>query len=629
MAFLAPLAAGAGTVGATAGAAALAKAAGAAATASSALGAGITAGAALGGVGLKAGAGLLAPTLGATLPGAVSAGGAGLAGLGGMGLKAGAGAFLPKFASLGGGGGSLLTGGGLGGALTPTGLASLQMPAGSLLKSGTLANMPLAGGSQLAGQAGNISNQMYNQLVQQFGRPGVGQNLTQVGSKLAGPPDLASGTNYLLNAPPKELVSLDLSQGANLANAVKSGGLRMPTGVDAGLRLTPEAAQSVLAPRGSPIVSGQNFLQNAANFFKNPSLDAAGDYLKEHPYASAGAAYMAYNALQPKPKQPVQDKGMIRPYEFAYNPNMAAYATSPTTDSREQLYFSPEFTAQEPYKAAEGGLMGLAVGGPVETMSAMNAVGGNMMYPQSQLQTPLYSNPLVQRPEAVNVISPSGGPAVGAYTGEQKFASGGDTKEPKTTGEYKYSYDPKTFTMTQLEAPRYADTTDKKLPPLYTGPKTAGGIAPPVGGPGIAALMPQRQAAPLNIPAYQSPEERLGLTEFYPMMNRRLAEMGGYAAGGGVSHLGDYSDGGRLLKGPGDGVSDSIPAVIGNRQPARLADGEFVVPARIVSELGNGSTEAGARKLYAMMDRVQKARRKTVGKNKVAANTKADRHLPA
>jgi hypothetical protein len=94
--------------------------------------------------------------------------------------------------------------------------------------------------------------------------------------------------------------------------------------------------------------------------------------------------------------------------------------------------------------------------------------------------------------------------------------------------------------------------------------------------------------------------------------------------------LGGYSDGGRLLKGPGDGVSDSIPASIGkNRQPARLADGEFVVPARIVSEVGNGSTDAGARKLYAMMDRIQKARGKTVGKGKVAANPRAAKYLPA
>jgi hypothetical protein len=103
--------------------------------------------------------------------------------------------------------------------------------------------------------------------------------------------------------------------------------------------------------------------------------------------------------------------------------------------------------------------------------------------------------------------------------------------------------------------------------------------------------------------------------------------MAAYANGG--SHLGDYSDGGRLLKGPGDGVSDSIPAMIGKKQPARLADGEFVVPARIVSELGNGSTEAGARKLYAMMDRVQKARGKTVGKGKVAKNSRSEKYLPA
>ena len=116
-----------------------------------------------------------------------------------------------------------------------------------------------------------------------------------------------------------------------------------------------------------------------------------------------------------------------------------------------------------------------------------------------------------------------------------------------------------------------------------------------------------------------------------PNMGRGYADGGvmGYALGG-LGSLGGYSDGGRLLKGPGDGVSDSIPATIGRKkQPARLADGEFVIPARIVSELGNGSTEAGARKLYAMMDRVQRARGKTTGKNKVAANSRADKHLPA
>jgi len=111
------------------------------------------------------------------------------------------------------------------------------------------------------------------------------------------------------------------------------------------------------------------------------------------------------------------------------------------------------------------------------------------------------------------------------------------------------------------------------------------------------------------------------------MSRMRLMGVEGAAKAGG--HLGDYSDGGRLLRGPGDGVSDSIPATIGGKRPARLADGEFVVPARIVSELGNGSTEAGARKLYAMMDRIQAARRKSIGKGKVAKNSRADKYLPA
>jgi hypothetical protein len=71
-----------------------------------------------------------------------------------------------------------------------------------------------------------------------------------------------------------------------------------------------------------------------------------------------------------------------------------------------------------------------------------------------------------------------------------------------------------------------------------------------------------------------------------------------------------------MLKGPGDGMSDSIPASIGGKRPARLATEEFVVPADVVSHLGNGSSDAGAKQLYAMMDKVRKARtgRKSQGK---------------
>ena len=381
------------------------------------------------------------------------------------------------------------------------------------------------------------------------------------------------------------------------------------------------------------------------------------------------------------------DTGMIRPYEFDYGATNVA--SEPYSGSGERTYFQPTYTALTPYKApgpeykaAEGGLTSLAVGGPVEQMSAMNAIGANTGYPQARLQTPLYSNPMMQRPEAMNVIAPSVDAGVNTYSGEARFADGGETQYGRSISSggakpnpvigrggvtpveqeygapsgYKYTYDPDTMQFTQTAGPgakpsnkdlalgvgaqdmhrRFVESQITGQPYNSTPSWAKSGATPngPVSG-GVATPMmqPQSPAQPLipnvDVPAYQTPEQQLGLGGFYDYMNQQMGGYGGYAAGGGVSHLGDYSDGGRLLKGPGDGVSDSIPASIGNRQPARLADGEFVVPARIVSEIGNGSTEAGARKLYAMMDRVQRARKKTTGKNQVARNTKAEKLLPA
>jgi hypothetical protein len=122
-----------------------------------------------------------------------------------------------------------------------------------------------------------------------------------------------------------------------------------------------------------------------------------------------------------------------------------------------------------------------------------------------------------------------------------------------------------------------------------------------------------------------------GLMAAYPMEKYGVALPNTEAYGmgmakGGIANLGSYSDGGRMLKGPGDGMSDNIPGVIAGKQPARLADGEFVVPADVVSHLGNGSTDAGAKRLYAMMDTVRKAR---TGTKKQGKQIKAEKYLPA
>jgi hypothetical protein len=96
----------------------------------------------------------------------------------------------------------------------------------------------------------------------------------------------------------------------------------------------------------------------------------------------------------------------------------------------------------------------------------------------------------------------------------------------------------------------------------------------------------------------------------------------GFAEGGAIQK----AAAGKLVTGNGDGMSDDIRANINGNQEARLADGEFVIPADVVSHLGNGSTDAGADRLYSMMDRIRKAR---TGKTRQAPEIDAEKYLPA
>ena len=83
---------------------------------------------------------------------------------------------------------------------------------------------------------------------------------------------------------------------------------------------------------------------------------------------------------------------------------------------------------------------------------------------------------------------------------------------------------------------------------------------------------------------------------------------------------------GGMLNGSTDGMADQIPATINGNQPAALSDGEFVVPADVVSHLGNGNTDAGAQQLYSMLDRVRKKR---TGTTKQGTEINPTRTLPA
>jgi hypothetical protein len=252
-------------------------------------------------------------------------------------------------------------------------------------------------------------------------------------------------------------------------------------------------------------------------------------------------------------------------------PNFQGY-TPPQPDP----YYKPQYTRY----AASGGLMdAYQAGGPVERMSmmntAMNPQGG--LYPQGMIDKTQYATP-IQRPVSAEMVSEA--PAY-ERSSPMLMAAGGDTRKKKraslTAERTINSLDPYNAAIAQLNNARYGANMS-----------------------GVGALNPAMSS--------------LG----------ELPVVAG--AKGGIADLGGYSDGGRMLKGPGDGMSDSIPGVIGNRQPARLADGEFVVPADVVSHLGNGSTDAGARKLYSMMDKIRKAR---TGKKKQAPAVNTRRFMPA
>lgn len=373
---------------------------------------------------------------------------------------------------------------------------------------------------------------------------------------------------------------------------------------------------------------------------------------------------------------------------YKFSPGMTTPTPVASATGVENTYFNPQYTAISDEEAKN--IYGFAGGGPVEAMSNANAIGANTGFPQAYLHNNAYATPY-QTPISQNVLMGAGDVSVDPYTGEQRMATGGMSYDPQTQrytggiadalrpenrdvniyndtggpatgggpasassssssngsptgsgiGDFGYavsnqSFSPVAAAIAQAAMDAMSPTSNVSVNAVNgmdaasdaasaasaaAAAADASGGAPGMGGGSDASVGDSGAAGGGG--GGGPGEARGGLS---PRFKYHMATGGISDAG---YNLGGYSDGGRLLRGPGDGVSDSIPAVIGKKQPARLADGEFVVPARIVSELGNGSTEAGARRLYAMMDRIQSARKKTVGKNKVAKNTRADKYLPA
>jgi hypothetical protein len=289
----------------------------------------------------------------------------------------------------------------------------------------------------------------------------------------------------------------------------------------------------------------------------------------------------AAGLLDQQPKQPT-GPGAQEGIGVGLSPNFQRYEPQ-----QPNPYYKARYANYQTSPYAEGGEIRLAGGGqptgPVEQMTQNMMGGQSNMYPQSQQDSTQFATPS-QMPASAEIIRSDYDTKTNPYSGGIMMKGGGlPADAPKLRDVDLFTdTDPSTRGLSALDATTHRN---KKL------------------------------------------MDRVGI-KMAEMPKTGIKSLGGdfsdVGAAGGT--LGGYSDGGRMLKGPGDGMSDSIPAQIGRKQPARLADGEFVVPADVVSHLGNGSTDAGAKKLYSMMDKIRRAR---TGKKKQAPAVKADKFMPA
>ena len=467
-----------------------------------------------------------------------------------------------------------------------------------------------------------------------YGGASLGGSLAEMGASTLAEQGVAQGTNVGTEAITKAGVDA-LPQGYNTAgNAFSPSEMLAGSSRDA----TTNAIQNSLNAQNFPNVAPEQLqnLQSATTSMPNP-LDAT---------KSAGALNYA-NA--PVPTSPAQAMGQgfkdafssgSSALDFAGNNKIALASAalpaaldsfgqkgiSPVTtadhshDGDYLKKLSPNFRAQDPTRpnpyyqtqyptyAASGGIMdanpptpGLMDGGQPARVDFM----GKDMYPMSEQDNSHYATPS-QMPTSAQQTMASYEANTNPLTGEMTMAAGG------LAGYAPGGYVPSSYS-----------SYDKFQPLSHLPVKGVYSDSDP-----DTAKKPADQAAMIRFNKTLA-AANLGKAKLPKTSIKGLGDIPDVesAAGGGMMHgIGGYSDGGRMLKGPGDGMSDSIPAVIGSKQPARLADGEFVVPADVVSHLGNGSTDAGAKKLYSMMDKIRKAR---TGKKKQAPAVNVSKYLPA
>lgn len=515
-------------------------------------------------------------------------------------------------------GGALGAAGGAGAyALGPGAAAALPEAAPVVATPATAAVVPSAAGAAPAVAAPTATTGIFG---------GVAPTITgEVGAYGAGIGGIG-GTTAPIAAPTTASGSLSAGQGLFAVPEVTS-----PTTASVAPQITGNATWNLGTVGGAEAQPGAYMAsKEAAMSPLQSAFNSMTDWMGENKFLTAGLGYMGLKASGLLDNQ---NEGQ----PFGTNTQTAAgYPMSPS--------FKPSREDPEKYRytaryAAEGGIMGYAPGGMVQ-QDPMNPIQ-NPIYPQSQQQQTNFATS-TQYPNSMKSAMASDYDArTNPMTGQEM---------PMGMAEGGVAHFRKGGTNYSEMAAEFAAMSDRRL-----GAKSPGSRSfqtrdfPSVESTGVyrdtdpatryknavdAAIYQNAALAKkydVGGPQLKVPSGGLGSINMGPMDKEKKGTSGDAEedfAAGGISTLGGYAHGGnpRLLRGPGDGMSDDIPATIAGRQPARLADGEFVVPADVVSALGNGSTEAGAKHLHAMMDR---ARQKAHGKKTQMKKVNAKKVLPA
>jgi len=435
--------------------------------------------------------------------------------------------------------------------------------------------------------------------------------------------------------------------------------------------------ESILNTLPEPKSFGERFLEGAGKVFESPSsfMDFAGEN-------KMNLAMSAAPMLIPEtPEEIERRRAMIRPYDYEVE-NLTGTDVDPFGTETERL--RGRFVARDPYYAAQGGLMAFAEGGDASSGSfGDSSTAAPSTTEANQTLTPSQAD-VFRNIFAVQQLSgmPMGMPGVAPIDSSAGLAALPSMFAPAAPRP------PVAYTPSMVGSASALDTSEKRYG-AAPGTSTVADSADfasslPLEKVGKLKNTPFGKVATMFNRAFGNenyysgpPRSIVGYTSAGQPVYLASDNKGGFAsnssrnkfsydpatgtyqqlAQGGltslkagglregafivpadvISHLGNGSSEagmkivqerlkGRPIKGPGDGMSDSIPTTIAGKQPARVANEEAEIPPEVVAALGGGSLEKGAKKLYEMMDKIRKDR---TGKKKQAPAVKADKYMPA